>query len=161
MIFARSCGSSRSECTSYARGSWLALDVHIKYLYVRSAQSPPTEHCLLSREFVLSRSENSHHESDVGGGLQHGGPCGLRPGAGDAQMRGRSWKRRGRCHLNGQRGSRTDDVLPQTDCLTEGLEDSKCEATDFECICADETLMASVEECALGTCTVIEGLGAS
>ena len=48
----------------------------------------------------------------------------------------------------------------QTDCLADGLENSECEATDFECICADEVLMGFVEDCAMKTCTVIEGLGA-
>ena len=74
-------------------------------------------------------------------------------------MRGTSSKRRTDTTGTDDGGRRTDNKW-QTDCLTEGLEDSKCGPTDFECICADETLMASVEECALGTCTVIEGLGA-
>ncbi|KAJ5496504.1 hypothetical protein N7463_008491 [Penicillium fimorum] len=43
-------------------------------------------------------------------------------------------------------------------CLAEGLKNSSCTATDAECICADETLMANVEVCSLGACTVVEGL---
>ena len=45
------------------------------------------------------------------------------------------------------------------ECLVTHLEDSSCSATDFDCICSDETLMGNVELCSLGTCTLIEGLG--
>ena len=44
-------------------------------------------------------------------------------------------------------------------CLLTHLEESSCGATDFDCICADEVLMGNVELCAMGTCTVLEGLG--
>lgn len=46
-------------------------------------------------------------------------------------------------------------------CLVTHLEDSSCGPTDFECICADSELMANVEVCSMGTCTVLEGLGKS
>ena len=45
--------------------------------------------------------------------------------------------------------------------MTEGLKDSECKPTDFECVCADTALMAAVETCSMGTCTVVEGLGVS
>ncbi|KAI2730083.1 hypothetical protein CBS147332_1935 [Penicillium roqueforti] len=50
--------------------------------------------------------------------------------------------------------------IPQcaADCLAAGLKNSTCTATDVDCICADKTLMANVEACSLGACTVIEGL---
>ncbi|KAJ6180880.1 hypothetical protein N7519_011341 [Penicillium mononematosum] len=43
-------------------------------------------------------------------------------------------------------------------CLAKSLKDSSCTATDAECICADNTLVANVEACSLRACTVIEGL---
>ncbi|KAK1765112.1 hypothetical protein QBC33DRAFT_545771 [Phialemonium atrogriseum] len=47
-----------------------------------------------------------------------------------------------------------------SDCLTTHLKESSCDPTDFECICADQTLMGDVEICSMGTCTVVEGLAA-
>lgn len=47
------------------------------------------------------------------------------------------------------------------ECLVTNLEGSDCGPTDFECICADIELMANVQTCAMGTCTVLEGLGKS
>lgn len=49
----------------------------------------------------------------------------------------------------------------QANCLAEGLKNSTCTATDADCICADATLMANVNVCSLGACTVIEGLRTS
>ncbi|KAL3457329.1 hypothetical protein BJX64DRAFT_293204 [Aspergillus heterothallicus] len=52
--------------------------------------------------------------------------------------------------------------MPQcaSDCLATSLENSTCSATDADCICADQILMASVQVCVLGSCTVVEGLSA-
>lgn len=47
----------------------------------------------------------------------------------------------------------------QTDCLEKYLPKSSCDPTDVACICADTTLMGEVETCALGACTIFEGLG--
>ncbi|KAL2149053.1 hypothetical protein VTH82DRAFT_1739 [Thermothelomyces myriococcoides] len=46
-----------------------------------------------------------------------------------------------------------------TDCLEKYLPKSSCDPTDVACICADTTLMGEVETCALGACTIFEGLG--
>ncbi|ROT36448.1 hypothetical protein SODALDRAFT_335548 [Sodiomyces alkalinus F11] len=50
--------------------------------------------------------------------------------------------------------------MPQCagDCLATHLEVSSCGPTDFDCICADETLMENVGLCTLGACTVVEAL---
>ncbi|KAK8052461.1 hypothetical protein PG993_003846 [Apiospora rasikravindrae] len=45
-------------------------------------------------------------------------------------------------------------------CLEAYLQESKCTATDFACICADQHLQASVGACTLGNCTLVEGLAA-
>ncbi|CAI7600125.1 unnamed protein product [Penicillium discolor] len=46
----------------------------------------------------------------------------------------------------------------QANYFTEGLKNSICTATDADCICTNETLMANIQACSLGSCTVIEGL---
>ncbi|KAL3442247.1 hypothetical protein BJX65DRAFT_299172 [Aspergillus insuetus] len=53
-------------------------------------------------------------------------------------------------------------AMPQcaSDCLATSLEYSICSATDADCICADQILMANVQTCVLGSCTVVEGLSA-
>ncbi|KAF4967937.1 hypothetical protein FSARC_4590 [Fusarium sarcochroum] len=45
-------------------------------------------------------------------------------------------------------------------CLATGLKDSKCNATDAECICTDTILMNTVAACTLQSCTVVEALAA-
>ncbi|KAL2172386.1 hypothetical protein VTG60DRAFT_6225 [Thermothelomyces hinnuleus] len=47
-----------------------------------------------------------------------------------------------------------------SDCLAKYLPESKCDPTNMDCICADKTLMANVETCALGACNIFEGLAA-
>ncbi|KAL2015205.1 hypothetical protein VTK56DRAFT_6070 [Thermocarpiscus australiensis] len=47
-----------------------------------------------------------------------------------------------------------------SNCLAKHLPESKCGPTDTDCICADQTLMANVETCTLGACTLFEGLAA-
>ncbi|KAL4760963.1 CFEM domain-containing protein [Aspergillus foveolatus] len=44
-------------------------------------------------------------------------------------------------------------AMPQcaSDCLATSLESSTCSATDAECICADQVLMANVQTCVLGS----------
>ncbi|KAI0022514.1 50S ribosomal protein L36e [Xylariomycetidae sp. FL0641] len=45
-------------------------------------------------------------------------------------------------------------------CLATYLPASGCNATDTNCICANEALMGAVETCTLGNCTIIEALAA-
>ncbi|KAK4233341.1 hypothetical protein C8A03DRAFT_48087 [Achaetomium macrosporum] len=45
-------------------------------------------------------------------------------------------------------------------CLTKSLEQFKCAATEFDGICADQTLMDNVSACSLTACTLFEGLEA-
>lgn len=52
-----------------------------------------------------------------------------------------------------------DLPLCASDCLATRLEDSPCDAADFECICSDQTLMGNVESCSVESCSVVEGLG--
>ena len=47
----------------------------------------------------------------------------------------------------------------QSDCLVQHLPESACDPTNFDCICADVTLMDNVGTCSLGACTVLEELG--
>ncbi|KAJ4229224.1 hypothetical protein NW759_003950 [Fusarium solani] len=47
-----------------------------------------------------------------------------------------------------------------SDCLVKFLKDSKCEPTDFDCICADTVLNDNVGACTLTSCTVVEALAA-
>ncbi|KAI8713826.1 CFEM domain-containing protein [Fusarium sp. LHS14.1] len=47
-----------------------------------------------------------------------------------------------------------------SDCLVKFLQDSKCEPTDAECICADTVLNDNVGACTLTSCTVVEALAA-
>ncbi|KAL4805606.1 hypothetical protein BDV18DRAFT_152846 [Aspergillus unguis] len=53
-------------------------------------------------------------------------------------------------------------AMPQcaTECLSTSLQSSTCSSTDFDCICADKTLMSTIQTCVLGSCTIVEGLKA-
>ncbi|KAK8080936.1 hypothetical protein PG997_008754 [Apiospora hydei] len=50
--------------------------------------------------------------------------------------------------------------LCASQCLEAHLKESKCTATDFDCICADQQLQTNVGTCTLGNCTLVEGLAA-
>ncbi|CAI7634425.1 unnamed protein product [Penicillium crustosum] len=48
----------------------------------------------------------------------------------------------------------TADHDRQADYLAEGFKNATCTATDADCICANETLMANVQACSLRACTI-------
>ncbi|KAJ5402882.1 uncharacterized protein N7487_008778 [Penicillium crustosum] len=48
----------------------------------------------------------------------------------------------------------TADHDRQANYLAEGFKNATCTATDADCICANETLMANVQACSLRACTI-------